>query len=248
MGTFNVLNALYMNGNYVGGIVDHGSGVKSSVPWGMAGIASDFTGMMQTVASFGPAKFAAAAATPIINGGLIMLTVASNTLGFGRPEDGERFGRGARDFGDAFRKLYGSIPPPGWEGEASDAYGARNSEQQDRATKMASYDGAIQKVLATEADQVGSARDFVSKRQTALALCIPAAIALKAVPVAGPALSLAFEAASVMATVPLAMDRVENTVYQAKENAAQIDKVTHDYDALTSTAEIPGGGFGPTPR
>lgn len=87
----------------------------------MAGIASDFTGMMQTVAAFGPAKFAAAAATPIINGGLIMLTVASNTLGFGRPEDGERFGRGAKDFGDVFLNLYGSIPPPDWEGEASDA-------------------------------------------------------------------------------------------------------------------------------
>lgn len=248
MGTFNVLNALYMDSNYVGGVVDHGSGMKSSVPWGMAGIASDFTGIMQTVASFGPAKYAAAASTPIINAGLIALTVASNTLGFGRPEDGERFGRGAKDFGDAFLKLYGSIPPPDWEGDASDAYSARNSEQQDRATKMAEYDNAIKKVLATEADQVGKARDFVSKRQTALALCVPMAIWMKTWGPTGPVVSLAFEAASVMATVPLAMDRVENTVYQAKENAAQIDKVTHDYDALTSTAEIPGGGFGPTPR
>ncbi|MCG7606914.1 MULTISPECIES: EspA/EspE family type VII secretion system effector [Mycobacterium] len=248
MGTFKVLNALYMDGNYVYGAVDHGNGMKSSVPWGMAGVASDFTGIMQTVASFGPTKFAAAASTPIINGGLIMLTVASNTLGFGRPEDGERFHRGAEDFGDAFLKLYSSTPPPDWEGEASDAYGARNSEQQERAAKMAEYDNAIKKVLATEAGQVESARDFVSKRQTALALSVPAAIAIKFMGPGGPAASLAFEAAMVMATVPLAMDRVENTVYQAKENAAQIDKVTHDYDALTSTAEIPGGGFGPTPR
>lgn len=247
MGTFNVLNALYMDSNYLYGTADHANGVGSSVPWGMAGIASDFTGIMQTVASFGPAKFAGAAATPIINGGLIMLTIASNTLGFGRPEDGERFARGATAFDNAHQSLGTAAPPPDWEGTASDAYGARTTEQQDRASSMASYDRAIQKVLAAEADQVGKARDFVSKRQTALALCVPAAIAIKFMGPGGPAASLAFEAASVMATVPYAMDRVENTVYQAKENAAQIGKITQNYDALTSTAEIPGGGFGPPP-
>ncbi|WP_304610623.1 EspA/EspE family type VII secretion system effector, partial [Mycolicibacterium sp. CBMA 295] len=212
MGTFNVLNALYMDSNYVYGTVDHANGMKSSVPWGMAGAASDFAGIMQTVAALGPAKFAAAAATPIINGGLIMLTVASNTLGFGRPEDGERFNRGAQHFYNAYQTLNTAAPPSDWEGTASDAYGARTTEQQDRASNMASYDSAIKKVLATEATQVESARDFVSKRQTALALCIAPAIALKFAGPAGPALSLAFETASVMATVPLAMDRVENTV------------------------------------
>ncbi|WP_052235617.1 EspA/EspE family type VII secretion system effector [Mycolicibacterium setense] len=248
MGTLNIVNAVYMGGNYLGGAADHVAGASSSVPWAMAGIASDFTGMMQTLASVGPAKYAAAASTPIINGGLIMLTIASNTLGFGRPEDGERFGRGADQFDVAHQTLGTAAPPPDWQGDASDAYGARTTEQQDRANNMASYDRAIQAVLFTEADQVQKARDFVSKRQTALALCIPAAIAMKFWGPGGPAISLAFEAASVMATVPFAMDRVENTVHEGKANAAQIDKITHDYDALTSTAEIPGGGFGPAPQ
>lgn len=241
-----LLNAYYMDSNYVYGIVDHANGMKSSVPWAMAGIASDFTGLMQSVASVaGGAKVAAAAATPVINVGLITLTVASNTLGFGRPEDGERFNRGAQHFYNAFQELNSAAPPSKWEGTASDAYGDRTTEQQDRASNMASYDSAIQKVLATEASQVESARDFVSKRQTALALCIPPAIALKAVPVAGPALSLAFEIASVVATVPFAMDRVENTVYQASQNAGEIKKIAGNYGTLSSSAEIPGGGFGP---
>ncbi|WP_254849220.1 EspA/EspE family type VII secretion system effector [Mycobacterium sp. GA-1841] len=246
MGSFNVLNALYMDSNYLYGTADHANGLSSSVPWGMAGIASDFTGIMQTVASFGPAKFAAAAATPIINGGLIALTVASNTLGFGRPEDGERFGRGATAFDDAHSSLLNAASPSGWEGDASDAYGARTAEQQNRAQNMAIQDRAIQTVLFNEADQVSKARDFVSKRQTALALCVPAAIAIKFMGPTGPAASLAFEVASVLATVPYAMDRVENTVYEAKANASQIENIARHYDDVSSTAEIPGG-FGPPP-
>ncbi|WP_231965713.1 EspA/EspE family type VII secretion system effector [Mycobacterium sp. E802] len=245
MGNWNVLNALYMDGNYAAGVVDHANGMGSSVPWGMAGIASDFTGIMQSVASFGPAKYAAAASTPIINGGLIALTVASNTLGFGRPEDGERFTRGAQQFFAAYHTLGAAAPPGDWEGTSSDAYGSRTTEQQDRASNMSSYDTAIQKVLATEASQVGSARDFVSKRQTALALCVAPAILLKFTPVVGPALSTAFEITSVLATVPYAMDRIENTVYEANQNADQIRKIASDYETLSSSAQIPGGGFGP---
>ncbi|MGV9797759.1 EspA/EspE family type VII secretion system effector [Mycobacterium sp. NPDC003449] len=241
------LNALYLDSNYIFGIADHANGMKSSVPWAAAGMASDFGALMQSAGSvsasaLGATQFAAAAATPIINGGLIALTVAGNALGFGRPEDGERFSTGANHFMDAHTSLAKAAPPEDWQGEGSDAYRDRNEEQRIRAADMSSADEAIQKVLAAEAEEVDNAREFVSKRQTSLALCIAPAIALNLIPGAGPGLSIAFQSASVLATVPFAMDRIEDMVHHSTSHANEINNIASAYDPITAT-ETPGGSF-----
>lgn len=243
-----VASFYYLQGNYGYGIVDHANGMKSSVPWATAGIGSDALSMGQLLgtsgaSALGATKFAAAAATPIINIGLITLTVASNTLGFGRPEDGERFGTGSSHFYNAYAGLQKSIPPDDWEGTASDAYGDQNSKQQMRAADMADYDAGVQDVLANEAGQVDNTREFVSKRQTALGLSIAPALAAKLIPVAGPALSVAIEIAAVGATVPFAMQRVEEMLHHADNNAKKIRDLATSYDSVASNAELPGGGF-----
>jgi uncharacterized protein YukE len=249
----------YLNGNYAFGIADHANGMKSSLPWASAGIASDGMALMQILGTSGAqalaasssgaaaatlGKFAAAAATPIINVGLITLTAASNTLGFGRPEDGERFGSGSSQFADANDALQESVPPEDWAGSARDAYHDRNAEQQARATDMAKYDAKIKEVLAKEAGQVDNTREFVSKRQTVLALSIAPAIAAKAIPVVGAGVSAAIEIAAVVGTVPFAMQRMEEMLHHADDNASAIGEIASRYESLASAAELPGGGFG----
>jgi EspA/EspE family len=255
----------YLNGNYVYGVVDHANGVKSSVPWGMAGIGSDLLSIGQNVATEGASalarsaaasgeagaanslkSFAKGAGTPIINAGLITLTVESNMLGFGRPEDGARFTQGADHFLDAHSTLLKSAPPGDWTGDGSTAYGDRNKEQQARAADMSSTDSAIQKVVAEEAGQVDKTREFVSQCQTILSLSIIPALAAKAIPVVGLAVSTAIEVAAVAATVPIGTVRVHQMASRSGEHASKIRDLASQYESIASNAEIPGGGFGPS--
>ncbi|WP_235654218.1 EspA/EspE family type VII secretion system effector [Mycolicibacterium houstonense] len=254
----------YLQGNYAYGIADHANGAKSSVPWAMAGIGTDLMSMGQLVATEGAqlmAKSAAAsgaassaeslksfakgAGTPIINAGLVALTLESNMLGFGRPEDGERFTRGADQFMSANASLLQSAPPDDWTGDASNAYGDRNKEQQARTADMYSKDMAIQKVLAEEAGQVDNTREFVSKRQTILSAAIAPALAAKLIPYGGQVISTMIEIAAVSGTVPFATQRVSLMTEHAGEHARTIRGITSEYQSIASNAEMPGGGFGP---
>ncbi|WP_234796627.1 EspA/EspE family type VII secretion system effector [Mycolicibacterium porcinum] len=253
----------YLQGNYVYGIADHANGAKSSVPWAMAGIGSDFLSMTQLVATEGAGalaksaaasgatssaqtlkNFAKGAGTPIINAGLIALTMESNMLGFGRPEDGARFTEGANHFVDAHSTLLRSAPPGDWTGDASTAYGDRNKEQQARAADMSSTDSAIQKVIAAEADQVGKTRDFVSQMQTILSLSIVPALAAKAIPYVGQVVSTAIEVAAVAGTVPAATVQCHQMASRSSENAGKIKDLASKYGSTSANAKIPGGGFG----
>jgi hypothetical protein len=239
----------YLNGNYGFGILDHANGMKSSIPWASAGIAGDALSLGQLLGTsgaslMGATNFARAAATPIINAGLITLTVAGNQLGFGRPEDGERFGNSSSQFNDAYSELLKSTPPDDWQGTGSDAYGDRNAEQQTRAADMSSYDRGIQEVLAEEAKQVDNTREFVSKRQTVLGLSIAPALAAKLIVPAGPAISTAIEVAAVAGTVPFAVQRIDEMISHSSNNANAISDLASRYDELASGAEMPGEGFG----
>ncbi|BBX88674.1 EspA/EspE family type VII secretion system effector [Mycolicibacterium boenickei] len=258
----------YLQGNYGYGIVDHANGAKSSIPWAMAGIGTDLLSMGQLVATDGVGamarsaarsattaaerasaeslkSFAKGAGTPIINAGLVALTMESNLLGFGRPEDGERFARGADQFMAANASLLQSASPDDWTGDASNAYGNRNKEQQARTADMYAKDMAVQKVLAEEANQVDNTREFVSKRQTILSAAIAPALAAKLIPYGGQVISTMIEIAAVAGTVPFATQRVSLMTEHAGEHARAIRGITSGYQSIASNAEIPGGGFGP---
>jgi hypothetical protein len=239
----------YLNSNYVYGITDHANGMASSIPWASVGIATDAMSLMQLLGTsgataMGATAFAAGAATPIINVGLNTLTGASNTLGFGRPEDGERFTDSAQQFTEANTTLQDSVPAADWQGGARDAYRDRNIEQQQRTIGMATFDGRVQAVLAKEAGEVDSTRDFVSKCQTMLAAAIPAAIAARFIPPAGTATSVAIEVAAVAATVPVALKRTVEMVSHANDNADVIRQITSHYQTLGERAQMPGGMSG----
>ncbi|ORW57109.1 hypothetical protein AWC21_19435 [Mycolicibacterium peregrinum] len=229
----------------------------------MAGIGTDFLSMGQLIAHDGTkllaksaaasgslgaaeslASFSKAVGTPIINAGLITLTMESNLLGFGRPEDGERFTRGANHFMDAYTALLKSTPPGDWHGSGSTEYGDRNKEQQTRASDLHSKDVAIQKELSAEAGQVSDTRDYVSKCQTKLAAAIIPAIAAKFAPWGGPALAMAIEFAAVAATVYPATKKLNQLINAAGAHARAVKSIASEYESIASNAELPGAGFG----
>lgn len=240
------LGKLWVDANYFYGVADHANMMSSDPALGSAAIATDAAILMQSLAAVGGSTMGAtglatSVATPIINVGLMTLTAASNTLGFGRPEDGERFTDGARQFSEANDELQQAVPPPDWQGDASDAYGLRNTEQQQRAGSMATFDGQIQEVLAEEAGQVQDTRDFVSTRQVMLAAAIPAAITAKLIPPGGAAAAMAIELAAVAATVPFAMQRVTEMVSHSADNADRIRQIGSHYGVVDESAQMPGG-------
>lgn len=174
--------------NWANGLVlDHPKSLGEHTGWGLAGIGADFVGLLQPLAETGAKAFsngrvAGAAATPIIQAGLLVMMGMSNTCGFGEPDKGGRFEQGADGFQHLAEAMTSTVPPDTWEGESSDTYGTRNDEQLRRATRMAEADRSVEEALEDQARQIDVTRKMLDRCQTVLGLAIPAAIALNAVP------------------------------------------------------------------
>ncbi|MGV0746076.1 hypothetical protein [Mycolicibacterium sp. XJ870] len=70
-------------------------------------------------------------------------------------------------------------------------------------------------------------------------------LAAKAIPVVGQAVSIAIEVAAVAGTVPVGTMRVHEMASHSGQHASKIKELASQYESIGSTAEIPGGGFGP---
>lgn len=213
---------------------------ESSTGWMMAGVGADYISLMQGVAEAGRKmnpSLAASLATPIISRGLLVMMGMDNATGIGGPENGHRFDQGDQGFRAASAALNDTKPPESWAGEASSTYADRNVEQQQRAEKMAETDETIKDVLDTEAGQLQQTRTVISRSQTLLTLQIPVAVALKAMPVKGPAMALAYEIAAVAATLPHAMNRFTRMAHDAARNATEIRRAGASYDSIAADAQ-----------
>jgi hypothetical protein len=231
------LTDVYASLNYFYGIPEHAKSASDHTGWAMAGIGADFVGLMQPAVQAGATalaagRVAAAAATPIINAGLLTMMGMSNTCGFGNPDQGADFERGSASYQEVSRSHDGTKSPGTWQGGASDEYADRNDEQRRRAEALAEADETVKTVLAREAQQVDVARKMLDRCQTTLGLCIPPAIALNAVPGVGPAWSLAFQASSVAATLTPATVRYTQLIGQAAENATELRRAGATYDQI----------------
>jgi hypothetical protein len=227
--------------NWGYGVVEHPRSAGEHAGWAVAGVGADFVGLMQPLAEqgakkFGNARVASAAATPIIQAGLLAMMGMSNACGFGEPEKGDRFARGSEAFDGVGDELGSTTSPQSWQGDASDAYADRNHEQQRRAATLAEIDKTVKGVLDNEAEQVDVARKMLDRCQTVLGLSIPAAIVAKAIVPGGPAISLGIEIAAVGATLPLATARFGELVSNAAHNATLIRRAGASYDEITSAA------------
>ncbi|BBY27848.1 EspA/EspE family type VII secretion system effector [Mycolicibacterium sediminis] len=236
------LTDIYASLNYFNGIPEHAKSTGEHTGWAMAGLGGDFIGLMQPVAqnmgsALGATRFAAAAATPIINVGLLTMMGMANTCGFGEPDQGQDFDGSAKAFQQVGEAHDGTTSPDTWEGTASDQYADRNAEQQRRAQELAEADQAVKSALASEAQQVDVARKMLDRCQTALALCIPVALAMNAVPGFGTAASVAFQAASVASTLGPSTLRYTQLIDQSAHTATQIRRAGATYDRIAEGAQ-----------
>ncbi|MCV7189462.1 EspA/EspE family type VII secretion system effector [Mycolicibacterium thermoresistibile] len=213
---------------------------KDHTGWGIAGTGADFVTLMQGMTEAGSGldqgRLAKAAATPIIRAALLAMMVMSNTCGVGTPEKGDRFEEGAQAFEAAGEALGATKSPESWQGKASNTYTDRNDEQRARAERMAAIDRTVKEILDAEAHQVDVARKMLDRCQTVLSLSIPAAIAAKAIPFKGPAISTAIEVAAVAGTAPLASLRYNELTRAVIRNAARMTQAAGEYSSVASAA------------
>ncbi|WKG04390.1 EspA/EspE family type VII secretion system effector [Mycolicibacterium sp. HK-90] len=241
MGTF---VDVYSSLNWANGLIlDHPSGMDTRngkdghVGWGMAGVGSDFVGLVQSVGSLGSTRLAGATATPIIQAALVVMMGMANSCGFGEPDKGGYFDQGASKFGEAKEKLEAATRPETWDSDAAKAYEVRNREHGWRADRLKAADEAIRDAIKSEAEQNGVTRKMLDRCQTTLGLAIVPAIALNAVPGWGQAASLAFQAAAVAGTLPPAEWRFLDLINNSAHNATVIRRAGATYDQVAAEAE-----------
>ncbi|MGA5545289.1 EspA/EspE family type VII secretion system effector [Mycobacterium sp. NPDC051198] len=169
-----------------------------------------------------------AVATPVIQGGLYILTGVSKTMGVGSPDGGDAFNDGAKLFQTHGKSLESAYPTESWAGSASDAYMSQNSHQIQRATTMLEADNDIVRILSTQAGQVDHARTQVDWASKGLAAMIPVAMALEATVLGAPE-SIALQIAVVATASAVAGAASGNLLSYAQDNAAQIREATEKY-------------------
>ncbi|MUL66447.1 hypothetical protein BOO86_18380 [Mycobacterium sp. CBMA 234] len=219
--------------------------MKDHPGWAVAGLGSDFVSGLQTMGSLAAgategaaaAKFAASIATPVINAGLLALMGMTNTCGFGKPNDGWQFNSGADGFKKAAEALDGTKPPASWAGGASDTYGSRNEEHQQRVAAIAEADQAVQKALADEAGQVVRTRETLDHMAIFLGLCIPIAIAMNVAPAVGTAASQVFQIGVTVPSLATAAESMAVLMANSGRNSAEIDKACMRYSELASASK-----------
>jgi Excreted virulence factor EspC, type VII ESX diderm/EspA/EspE family len=239
MGGWHNVGDVYSTINAYLGTADHLKGLKDDPAQSAMGLGADFIGVgqafgEQAATALGATKFAAAAATPVINAGLLVLMGMNNSAGFGTPDQGQDFGTGAKAFGRIGETLSTTGAPTSWTGDGSAAYTNQNGLQEGRAQAMQRLDQSVGEVLAREADQVERTRKTIDASATALTFAIPMAIYLNTVPYVGPAMSLEYQLSAVMLTVPMAEARFLQMTAQSTENASKIGRAGAGYDRIGS--------------
>lgn len=234
---------IYGGANWFYGIPEHAKSAADNVGWSMAEIGTDYIGLMQTLGqvggeTMGATTLAANLATPIISKGLMAMMAMSNLCGFGEPDNGLHFENGAKEFHGVAQELDQTDSPETWEGDASSAYGAQNDAHRSRAEELAKLDASVKAVVQREAGQLKHTRDTLDHTQTALGLCIPVAIGLKFAGPEGPALSLAFEIASVAASLPIAVESFGRMVSDSAHNATELRRAGGGYDRIAADAHV----------
>ncbi|MBU8810778.1 hypothetical protein KL953_18000 [Mycolicibacterium goodii] len=222
----------------------HAVGVAEDTRYTLAGLGANVLSLGQSLATegaerLGAARFAAAAATPIIASGLRIMTGMSNMTGFEGPERGDRYAQGADSFTGVSSGLDGTRSPDSWEGSSSDAYSDRNREQKDRADLMAETDRIVKEVLDKEAGEIEDTRRQIDHQMTELTWLIPAAIAAKfwnAPPGSGEIASQIIQWGGVAKTLPIATQRMYRMIADSSENATVIRRAGATYDRIAAEA------------
>src|SRR5215217_6218503 len=203
---------------------DHVTAADEGDPWGFAGAGADAVGTAQSF--LGKAN-----ETPVIEAGLIAITIMNWMCGFGDSEKGDSFGDGGSKFNEINEKLKSASPDGSWTGSGSDAYAAQNTKQQTSATTMVDADFDMNQIISCEANQLSGTRDILDHAGTVLGYASLPAIAAMRIPVIGWEVSMGIQLGAVGGTVPVCQAEMVQMASRALENAESVRKAIDLYNS-----------------
>ncbi|MGE0777047.1 EspA/EspE family type VII secretion system effector [Mycolicibacterium sp.] len=180
-----------------------------------------------------------AAGSEILEAGQAVIAGMRLTTGWGEPEQGEDFGRGATRFADADGTVRSAYPSVDWQGGGAEAYTSTNRRQADRTAAMAVLDRKVSSVIAREAYQVGHHRDKLDAMANYLGDLSYATAALALIPGYGRAMKATVELAAVHTAVSMCSLELYHLSQEAAENATELQGLAGEYSALTHEVAPP---------
>lgn len=181
----------------------------------------------------------ASSGSEILDAGQLLIAGMRLTTGWGRPDPGEAFGRGASGFTDAGNTVDSAYPRDDWAGTGSRTYASANSRQSGSAASLAVLDRDVQTVVAREAFQVDYHRGKLDDQSDHLSKLGYATGSLALIPGVGKALKAAVEMTAVNTALLISSTELASLASETGENAAELRRLAEEYSALTRKTAPP---------
>ncbi|MEE6139535.1 EspA/EspE family type VII secretion system effector [Mycobacterium sp. 050128] len=172
-----------------------------------------------------------AAEVPIIEWGIVAITVFEYCLGLGDATKGVEFDNARSKLDSPKRDLELAIPDSRWESTASQEYAKQNQAQLNRVSLMRTQDQAMMDVLAAEVAQLTEIRRAVAGIKDGLTGCIFVALLIKAY--GSEASSLVFQKVVTLAAIAATVSALGYMeFYSGTETRPKIKEVVEEYEKI----------------
>lgn len=178
---------------------------------------------------------------PILDAAMLVSTALELLVGPGTSEKGQDIELAAESFEAARSSLAKAMADASlWSGEASETYNARNGEQIERAVTVVHIDQQLAAVVHRQADKVHDVSIAMLICGLSLIAAVPVAIGLRAIPIVGEAVSLAFQSATAVAILAAEAAELGIMGQAASDNATEISALARQYQDLGDGAYLRG--------
>ncbi|BBX67325.1 hypothetical protein MPSYJ_07860 [Mycolicibacterium psychrotolerans] len=181
----------------------------------------------------------ASSGSEILDAGQLLIAGMRLTTGWGTPDPGEAFGRGATGFTGAGQTVDSAYPRDDWAGTGSRAYASANRRQSGSAASLAVLDRDVQTVVAREAFQVEYHRGKLDDLSDHLSSLGYATWSVALIPGVGKALKAAVEMTAVNTALLVSSTELATLASETGENAAELRRLVEGYAALTRKTAPP---------
>lgn len=196
--------------------------------WNLAGNTAE-------VASVALMLLPAAKQTDIISAGLKTVMGLQVLCGWtNEPTEGDGYSDSATRFNTVADSLQTAMPDDRWVGAASDAYRQANEVQRERAKKMVDADLSVRMAVSAEAGEVNSTRRILNNAATMMGNAIMPALAARAIPRIGKAVSMEIELAVVGVSLPTCLWHINQLSEHSAKAVESILAATRLYEEVAA--------------
>ncbi|MEM6109550.1 EspA/EspE family type VII secretion system effector [Mycobacterium sp. 050272] len=172
-----------------------------------------------------------AAEVPIIEWGIVAITVFEYCLGLGDATKGVEFDNARSKLDSPRRDLQLAVPDSRWESDASQEYAKQNQAQLDRVSLIQTEDQAMMDALAAEVAQLTEIRRAVAGIKDGLTGCIFVALLIKAY--GSEASSLVFQKVVTLAAIAATVSAIGYMeFYSGTETKPKLKEVVEEYEKI----------------